>query len=79
MSLCQLYQISINDLLPLNENLEIKNQTEEELKEAKEPDLHSAIEFLSILIILALSSQVALLGMIVPIIVICWARKNPKM
>lgn len=93
MLLCKLYQVPINNLIPSSEEdnieeksvvkeepSEIKNHTEdeEESEKSKDTDLRSAIEILSILIILALSSQIALLGMIVPIIVALWPRKNKK-
>ena len=92
MLLCKLYQVSINDLIPNNEenNIEeksvvkedpvkIKNHTDnEELKKTRDTDLHSVIEVLSILIVLALSSQIAFLGMIVPIIIVWWTKKTNK-
>lgn len=87
MLLCKLYQVSINVLILTNEesnieekNIKIENYTpnEKESKEVANIDLHSAMEFLSILIILALSSQIPFLGMLIPIVVVWRTVKNRK-
>lgn len=75
--LSQLYQVSINDLTSSNVEELLKQETAE-VKNKNDIDLHSCIEILSILIILALSSQIPFLGMIVPIFIILWGKKNKK-
>lgn len=84
--LCQLYQVSINDLALLDEENNPEEQTSD-IKEAftvvgdnskkiRESDFQSSIEILSIIIILAISAQIPFLGMIIPIIAALRAKKT---
>lgn len=85
--LCHLYQVSLDDLVIVNEEgkdterhvTTKENLIKNEEKTNESRDLGAVIEFLSILVVLAISSQIAFLGMVVPIILCVWIKKNRKM
>ena len=70
--LCKLYKVNISDLTPLEEHGPIQDNSKQKYES------NSTIEFLSILIILALASQIPILGMIIPICVVCYAKRARK-
>ena len=87
--LCKLYKINLNELLELDEGItqeQIEDIVEKEEKKSiyKEENatlldkLTVSVEILTVVVILAISSQIAFLGMIVPIIVVMWGKKHQK-
>lgn len=84
--LCELYDMTLDELVGRNsktlfaEEQEIQKEVIAKESENKEinHDLQSVLEMMCMAVILMLSSQIAFLGVVIPIVVIIWMKKKQK-
>ena len=73
--LSKMYHITLDELVT---GVEPKESTMETLKNNDETEKQKTFEFLCLIIILILSSQIALIGIIVSILVMLWIKKTQR-
>ena len=78
-ALCNLYGLSVSEMLG-EENVQTTNTSQEKKVTDEKVDFSTLVRILIIAVILALASQIAVLGIVIAIGVIIWTIKNkPKM